>query len=112
MGKLLNLYASWDAVRRAGVYSGIRRATQRNPSHRSNSSEPAERSQEWRGTTLRRTTWEAEQDRILTADTDLAEAQQDAPAAHGTSEAQLRTKLGKQENLVELALYRGIVRAG
>jgi hypothetical protein len=56
--------------------------------------------------------WEEDEDRKLAVDADFAEAQEDASAAHGTSEAQLRTELGKQKNLVELPLYRGIVRAG
>jgi hypothetical protein len=40
MGKLLNLYALWDAVGQAIVFSGIRRATQ--AINRRNSNEPVE----------------------------------------------------------------------
>lgn len=61
---------------------------------------------------MRRTSQEEIVDRKLAVDADFAEAEKDAPAAHRTSETQLRTETGKQKDLVNLALYYRVVGAG
>ena len=45
------------------------------------------------------------------ADADLAETQEDAPAAHRTPETQLGAEAREQENLIELAPDRGVTRS-